>query len=225
VLVDTRLGRDESPAAGDDSAKEAIRPLEEENLVASAQSGDAGSFCVLVVPYLRQIYLTAAKITRNRADAEDASQECLVKAFLHIRTFRNDSKFSTWLMQIAINESLMRVRKRKAELRHVLSEKDLSEISFTTQMRDRKSSSNPEAICMQKERNELLKEAVGQLGTKLRLAIHLFGEGEMRPREISYALQLSHSGAKARLRRGLRKLRGILTENLGEGNERIRDRI
>ena len=222
VLVDTSANLNEPQGVGDDSANGPIRPLEEENLVFRAQSGDAESFRLLVVPYRHQIYLTAAKITRNHADAEDASQECLVKAFLHIKTFRNDSRFSTWLMRIAINESLMRVRKRKAELKHVLGEKDLFEISSVIQMQDRKSSSNPEAICIQKERNELLREAVGQLGPELRLTVQLFGAAEMRTREIGHAIQLSQSGVKTQLRRGLRKLRGILTKKLGEREEPTR---
>jgi RNA polymerase sigma-70 factor, ECF subfamily len=222
VLVDTRPDLNDCPGAGDDSTKEPIRPLEEENLVSSAQAGDAEAFCALVAPHLRQIYLRAARITRNHADAEDASQECLVKAFLHIHTFRNHSRFSTWLTRIAINESLMRVRKRKAELRHVLCEKDFSEISSLIQLRDRKSSSNPEAFRIQKERNDLLREAVGQLGPELRLTVQLFGTGEMRSREIGHAIQLSQSAVKARLRGGLRKLRGILTHKLGGRGEPIR---
>ena len=222
VLIDTRPDLNDSPGAGDDSTKEPTRPLEEENLVSRAQAGDAEAFCALVAPHLRRIYLRAARITRNHADAEDASQECLVKAFLHIHTFRKDSRFSTRLTRIAINESLMRVRKRKAELGHVLSEKDFSEISSVIELRDRKSSSNPEAICIQKERNELLREAFGQLGAELRLTIQLFGAGEMQSREIGHAIQLSQSAVKARLRRGLRKLRGILTHKLGRSEEPIR---
>jgi RNA polymerase sigma-70 factor (ECF subfamily) len=206
---------------GDESAERSLPLFKEEDLVSRAQSGDAGAFSALVDPYLRQIYLTAAKITRNHADAEDASQECLVKAFLHIRTFRNDSRFSTWLQRIAINESLMRVRKRKIELRHVLRERDLSEISSVIHLRDRKDSSNPEAMWIQKERNELLREAVGQLGAEISLTVHLFGAGEMRTNEISQAIQVSRPAVKARLRRGLRKLRGILSEKCGGREERI----
>jgi len=205
-----------------ESAEELVRFLGERSLVSKAQSGDSEAFCLLVDPYLRRVYLTAAKITRNHADAEDASQECLLKAFLHIETFRNDSKFSTWLMRIAINESLMRVRKRNAELRHVPGEKDLSEISSVIQMRDRNTSSNPEAVWMQEERNGLLREAVSQLGAELRLAVHLYGAGEMRTREIGYASQVSHSAVRTRLRRGLRKLRGILSEKLEGREERVR---
>lgn len=222
MLVEVSPDPNESPHTVDDSAKKPLRPVEEETLVSGAQSGDADAFCALIDPYLRQIYLTAARITRSHADAEDASQECLVKAFLHIRAFRNESKFSTWLMRIAINESLMLVRKRKIELRYILGEKDLSEISPVTQIRDRKTSSNPEAIWMQKERKELIKEAVSRVGADLRLTMQMLGAGEMRRSEISRALQVSPSAVNTRLRRGFRKLRRILTERLGGREELIR---
>ena len=145
-----------------------------------------------------------------------------MKAFLHIQTFRNESRFSTWLMRIAINEALMRMRQRKAELRHVSGEKDLSENSSAIQIRDRKISSDPEAIWIQKERNELLKDAVGQLSRDLRLAVHLFGAEEMQRNELSCALQLSKSAVNTRLRRGLRRLRKILTEKLRGREELLR---
>lgn len=196
--------------------------MDEWTLVSKAQSGDEDAFCVLIKPHLRHIYVTAARITRNHEDAEDASQESLMKAFMHIHAFRKDAKFSTWLTRIAINESLMRVRKRKPELRHVLGDKDLSEIPFVSQIRDRKIASDPEAIWTQRERNELLREAVTQLGMNSKIAIHLFEAGDLRTQEIGYALHLSQSGVKTRLRRALRSLRAILTDKLGGGEEEVR---
>jgi RNA polymerase sigma-70 factor (ECF subfamily) len=199
-----------------------VTPQGEDHFVSRAQAGDAEAFCALVEPYFHQIYFTALKITHNHADAEDASQECLVKAFRRLQTFRRDSRFSTWLIRIVINESLMRVRKRRAELKYVIGEKDLSEISSVIRIRDWKSSSNPEASWMLKERNELLKEAVGKLGADMRVVVHLFAAGEIRTREISSALQISNSGVNVRLRRAFRRLRGILTEKFGGRDERVR---
>jgi RNA polymerase sigma-70 factor (ECF subfamily) len=221
VLADTRTCLGGSLSI-EDTPGGPVGPQGEEHFVSMAQEGDAEAFCALVEPYFHQIYFTALKITHNHADAEDASQECLVKAFKRIQTFRRDSKFSTWLIRIAINESLMMVRKRRAELKYVIGEKDWSEISSVIQIRDRKSSSNPEASWMQKERNELLKEAVGKLGAEMSLMIHLFAAGEIRTREISSALQISNSGVNARLRRAFRRLRGILTEKFGGRDERVR---
>jgi len=216
------MDRNGSKSSGSNFARVLPPNLDEGTLVSKAQSGDEEAFCMLIRPHLRHIYVTAVRITRNHEDAEDASQESLMKAFTHLHAFRKDAKFSTWLTRIAINESLMRVRKRKPELRHVLGDKDLSEIPFVSQIRDCKSASDPEAIWTQKERNELLREAVRQLGVNSKIAIHLFEAGELRSQDIGGALHLSQSGVKTRLRRALRSLRSILTEKLGGGEEEIR---
>ena len=63
--------------------------------------------------YERQIFRTALHITQNREDAEDITQDVFVKAFTKLDQFQGNSKFSTWLVRIAVNESLMRLRKRK----------------------------------------------------------------------------------------------------------------
>jgi RNA polymerase sigma-70 factor, ECF subfamily len=222
VPIDTGTARKSFEGTGGSFARELPPNLDEGILVSKAQSGDEKAFCELIAPYMRHIYLTAARITRNHEDAEDASQESLLKAFTHIRSFRKDSKFSTWLTRIAINESLMRVRKRKPELRYILGDDDLSEILFVNQIRDHKRDSDPEALWNQKERNELLREAVHQLEANSKMAIHLFEAGDLGTQEIGYALRISQSGVKTRLRRALRKLRAILGEKLGGEDERIR---
>ena len=176
MLVDTRTCVNGSLSITDTSGGP-VTPQREDHFVSRAHAGDAEAFCALVEPYFHQIYFTALKITHNHADAEDASQECLVKAFRRIQTFRRDSRFSTWLIRIVINESLMQVRKRRAALKYVIGEKDLSEISSVIQVRDRKSSSNPEASWILKERNDLLKEAVGKLGAEIKLVVRLFAAG------------------------------------------------
>jgi RNA polymerase sigma-70 factor, ECF subfamily len=222
VLIDIAVDRSATKGSEATSITRPFQPIDEELLLSKAQSGDDDAFCALVEPYLRRIFLTAAKITRNHEDAEDVSQECLVKAFTHIRTFRRDAKFSTWLVRITINESLMRVRKRKSEFKHVLTESDVSDIPSVFQMRDLKKSSDPEAVWMQTERDEILRDAVGQLGEQSKLAIHLFQTGEMPTREIGNALRMSHYEMKACLRRAMRKLRSALADSLGDGEEGIR---
>jgi RNA polymerase sigma-70 factor (ECF subfamily) len=222
VPIATGIDRNGSKSAGIYHTEERALALDEESLVSKARSGDDKAFCELIKPYLNHIYRTAARITRNHEDAEDVSQECLVKAFTHMQAFRKDAKFSTWLTRIAINESLMRVRKRKPELRFVLDDKDLSEVPSVSQIRDHRNTSDPEAIWAQKERNDLLREAVHQLGENSKIAIHLFEAGEMKMQEIGNALRLSQSGVKTRLRRALRNLRSILGERLGGREGQVR---
>src|SRR5277367_5786586 len=82
-------------------------------LVAAAKSGDAAAFEELVNRYGRKIFRLTMNITRNREDAEDAMQDAFLKSYSHLKTFQGDSWFYTWLVRIAANEALMRLRKRR----------------------------------------------------------------------------------------------------------------
>src|ERR1700689_4069087 len=89
--------------------------VDELDLVKRAQAGDDTAFASLIQPYIRKAYHVALKITRNREDAEDASQQSLLNAYAHIHQFRGQSRFSSWLTRIAMNEALIKVRKRRSE--------------------------------------------------------------------------------------------------------------
>ena len=79
-------------------------------------AGETELFYELVHPYERSVYMAAYAVLQNEAEAEDASQEAMLKAFQHLKGFRRESKFSTWLIQIAINEARMRLRKNRPHL-------------------------------------------------------------------------------------------------------------
>ncbi|MCU1297484.1 MAG: polymerase, sigma-24 subunit, subfamily [Acidobacteriaceae bacterium] len=78
------------------------------------QNGESDLFYQLVQPWERAVFLAALGIVNNEADAEDVAQEAILKAFRNVSRFRGESKFSTWLIQITINEARMRVRKRRS---------------------------------------------------------------------------------------------------------------
>src|ERR1700760_2987031 len=82
-------------------------------LVKAAKSGDANAFEELVNRYETKIFRLTMNITRNREDAEDSMQDAFMKAYSHLDTFQEDSRFYTWLVRIAANEALMRLRKRR----------------------------------------------------------------------------------------------------------------
>src|SRR5208337_5455373 len=88
--------------------------FEEEALIRRVRDGEHELFYHLVRPYERRVYAAAFAILRNEADAEDAAQEAVLKAFKHIRQFRAEARFSTWLIQITVNEARMRKRKEHA---------------------------------------------------------------------------------------------------------------
>src|SRR5205823_9217847 len=82
-------------------------------MVAKAKAGDTQAFTTLVNQYERKIYRLAKHITQNDQDAEDVLQETFLKAYEHLSGFQGNSKFYTWIVRIAVNESLMKLRKRK----------------------------------------------------------------------------------------------------------------
>ena len=82
-------------------------------LVAAAQAGDAAAFEELVNRYEKKIFRLTRNITGNAEDAEDAMQDAFLKAYSHLKEFQGESRFYTWLVRIAANEALMRLRKRR----------------------------------------------------------------------------------------------------------------
>jgi RNA polymerase sigma-70 factor, ECF subfamily len=101
----------------------AVEPLEnpaeqdyEQRLIQRIRDGEHEAFYELIRPYERRAYAAAFALLRNEADADDCAQEAVLKAFKNIRQFRAAAKFSTWLIQIAVNEARMWRRKERADL-------------------------------------------------------------------------------------------------------------
>src|SRR5207248_3466165 len=90
------------------------RQTSEAELVRRVRDGEHDLFYELIRPYERRVYSAALAILRNEADAEDVAQEAVLKALKHIRQFRAESRFSTWLIQITVNEARMRIRRQHA---------------------------------------------------------------------------------------------------------------
>jgi len=90
-----------------------IESESETRLIEQIIAGESQLFHQLIRPYERRIYLTAFSVLRNEADAEDAVQEAVLKAYSHLRQFRADARFSTWLTSITLNEARSRLRKTK----------------------------------------------------------------------------------------------------------------
>src|SRR5438067_2753547 len=99
------------------------RQTSEAELVRRVRDGEHDLFYELIRPYERRVYSAAFAILRNAADAEDAAQDAILKAFRHIRQFREEARFSTWLIQIAVNEARMRIRKNHADVMEAIADR------------------------------------------------------------------------------------------------------
>src|SRR5579863_5137589 len=92
-------------------------------LVQASKNGDVAAFEQLVKRYDRKLFRIAQSVTHNREDSQDAVQETFLKAYQHLAEFRGDSQFSTWLIRITVNQSLMKLRKQRA-IREVSLDED-----------------------------------------------------------------------------------------------------
>ena len=105
--------------------------VREQDLLRRVQAGQKEYFYDLIKPYQRRVYSAAFSVLRNEAEAEDAAQEAILKALTHIRQFRAEARFSTWLLQIAVNEALMRRRRAHPELMEPIGERQDDEGTYT----------------------------------------------------------------------------------------------
>jgi RNA polymerase sigma-70 factor, ECF subfamily len=94
----------------------------EQDVIQRVRNGEIEVFYELVRPYERGVFLAALSLVKNEADAEEVAQEAILKAFKSLSRFRGEAKFSTWLIQIAINEAKMKLRKDRRHLYESLEE-------------------------------------------------------------------------------------------------------
>jgi RNA polymerase sigma-70 factor, ECF subfamily len=182
--------------------------LSDEELVAATKSGDAQAFEQLILRHRLRVLAVAQRITNSREDAEDVSQESFHKAFLHLDAFQEKSRFSTWLTRIAMNEAFMLLRRSRGVVEVLPESPDDGLETSSEAFVDR--SPNPEESCWQRERAELLTEAINRLGPKIRSTILLRHIEERSAEETARILGTSIAAVKARVFQGRRKLRGAL---------------
>src|SRR5580658_5416221 len=112
-------------------AERSAELVNEETLIRRLLAGARDLFYELIRPYERSLFAAAFAILRNEADAEDVAQEAVLKAFKHIRQFRAEARFSTWLIQITVNEARMRRRKAHANIMEPITDGEDNEGNYT----------------------------------------------------------------------------------------------
>jgi RNA polymerase sigma-70 factor, ECF subfamily len=179
-------------------------------LVDGARRHDPEAFKQLMTRYSPRIFRLAQRITRNREDAEEVSQDSFARAFLRLDTFRGDSRFSTWLSRIAVNQSLMKLRTRRHEL-HFDRPATTEDAPNYSEVAD--GSPTPEQRYSQEELQRILASAMRELPKTVREVLRLREVEEHSTKETARVLGLSISAVKSRMRRGRLMLRQILTEH------------
>ena len=179
-------------------------------LVQAARTGDVSAFEQLVRTYDRKIFRLAHHITQHREDAEDVLQETFLKAYQNLAGFQGNSKFYTWLVRIAVNESLMKLRKRRSDRTVSLDEEvETEDGSMPREVPDWGPS--PEQLYGREELNGILVRTIGGLPASFRTVFVLRDVEGLSTEETAEALALSVPAVKSRLLRARLQLRDRLS--------------
>jgi RNA polymerase sigma-70 factor (ECF subfamily) len=192
----------------------------EQDLIARVQGGQSELFYELVRPYERRVYAAALAILRNEADAEDVAQEAMLKAFANIRQFRAEARFSTWLIQITVNEALMRRRRERTVVMEGIDDprsgRGDDEGAYTPRdFADWREI--PSEALERKEVRQRLADALATLDRKYREVFVLRDMEHLNIQETAEALGISVASVKTRLLRARLMLRDLLAAGWQQG--------
>jgi RNA polymerase sigma-70 factor, ECF subfamily len=192
----------------------------EQDLIARVQAGQADAFYELVRPYERAVFLSALSLTRNDADAEEVAQEAMLKAFKNIGGFRREAKFSTWLIQIAINEAKMKIRKNRRHLYDSIEESQISDDGDYIPKDFADWREIPSEALERKELRNALASALNSLPEKYRTVMMLRDVQQLSIAETAQVLGISEANVKTRLSRARLQMRDALAPGFVAASEK-----
>ena len=185
-------------------------------LIDRVQRGENALFYELVRPYERRVFAAAMAILRNESDAEDVAQEAMLKALRAIRQFRADARFSTWLIQITVNEALMRRRKDRNNVIEAIDDRRDEESDYAPRdFADWREI--PSEALERKEVRQRLAQALASLDRKYREVFVLRDMEQLNIQETADALGISIASVKTRLLRARLMLRDLLAAGWEQG--------
>jgi RNA polymerase sigma-70 factor, ECF subfamily len=186
----------------------------EEDLIRRVRAGQHEHFYELIRPYEKRVYSAAYAILHNEADAEDAAQEAILKAFKNLGQFRAEARFSTWLIQIAVNEARMRRRKDHTEIMEPIADRPDEDGEYTPRdFADWREI--PSETLQRKEVRQKLAEALASLADKYREVFVLRDMQHLSIEDTAKTLGISAAAVKTRLLRARLMLRDLLAPGLG----------
>lgn len=184
----------------------------DESLVKLAQAGNNQAFAVLIERHHSACEKLAYSILRDRSDAEDEVQNASWKAFEHIGQFQQDSKFSTWLTRIVVNQCLMRLRQaRRSRLLYIedTAGEDSRALDFPS------TNESPEESMAKVEVSAVLSHEIRRIPPLLRTVFLLRDVEQLPMQDVADRLGISVAAAKSRLLRARLELRHRLEKHMG----------
>ena len=189
-----------------------VSNITEPEIIAAILGGEIQLYHELIRPYERSVYLMALSYMKNEADAEDVAQEAIVRGFRKLSSFRAESKFSTWLISITINEARTRLRRQALVRMESLDQLDEDKGISPALLRDWREI--PSEVIERDEVRNLIQQAVAQLPDVYRQVFLLRDVEELTTSETAEALNISIPSVKVRLHRARMMLQKQLAPQL-----------
>ncbi len=190
-----------------------LSEVADDDLVRSAQQGDAAAFSELMRRNYSSSFKLALSILRDRQEAEDEVQNAYWKAYQHIGQFQQDARFSTWMTRIVVNQCLMRLRQVRRVNFLFLDDTLIGEERGTLELVDKGES--PEKLLGSKELGVLLDREIHRIPPLLRNVFLLRDVNGLSMSEVADRLGISVAAAKSRLLRARLELRGRMEKHCG----------
>jgi len=203
---------------------ESLQDFDDAELVRRAKAGDMAAFEELTSRHEQRVYALALRMLRNEHDAEDVTQQTFLSVIENLDGFREEARFSTWLLRIATHAALKVIRKRRGLDQVSLEEAtepsaDSDGIPHPEYIADWRDS--PERLVQQGETRRLIEEALAELDDKHRLVFLLRDVQGLSVRETAEVLGLTEVNVKVRLLRARLQLRERLTRAFGDPARRL----
>jgi RND family efflux transporter MFP subunit len=207
--MQTRLTNLSASSTRAPRAASSLMEYSDEELIAEAKGGSIAAFEKLVVRYQGRIFRIAQKIARSREDAEEIAQNSFVQAYRNLSNFRGDSRFSTWLTRITVNESLMKIRRRRQNVISIDDSLETEGCDLAHEIAD--GGPTPEQRYSQDEVRSILATTIGKLSPQYRQVVQLRDVQGLSIVQTATVLELSLPSVKTRLRRARIQLRNSLS--------------
>src|ERR1700740_2385898 len=179
-------------------------------LIRRVCQGDKEAFYGLVRPCEKAVYVAAVSILNNPADAEEVAQEAVLKAFSRLTQFRGEARFSTWLIQITINEARLKLRKGRRHLYESVDEQRTDEEGEYCPKDFADWREVPSEALQRKELREALKRGIAALSPKYREVLILRDVQHLSTEETARVLGITEGSVKTRLLRARLQMRDAL---------------
>jgi RNA polymerase sigma-70 factor, ECF subfamily len=178
-----------------------MRNLSDQEIIDSVRKGNDSDYSIIVDRYKNKAFSMLKRMLKNELDAEEVLQDCFLKAFKSLSSFKGEAKFSTWFYRIVYNTALTKISSKKR-----MTEAEMSSVEDHFNLESEYGSDETE----KKDVNQLIHDTISKLPERYSAIITMFYLNEMTIEEISEAMQLSVSNVKVMLHRSRNSLRDLI---------------